>query len=399
MKQRNWLRRILSLVATALVIDACTFSVQVLSTPSVPDTSTSLPTSLPTGTMSPELLTLNAPTPTAVEFPSSLPTPTLISIRADTIPMLENFMHLMAGEMIRTLAFTPDGTVLATAGGNASDFVIRLWATTNGQFMGILEGHAGIVWSMVFSPDGSLLASVSSDRTAKIWDWRNRVLVKSLDFPGEVVSVSFSPDGQSLAVGGVDEKKNQIQHAAVWTYSVGTWQPQVKFPEYIDVSALAYSPRGGTLVGGGSSRNVQVWRASDGAPVFTLSHAHQVSKAAVSPDGSTVATATCITVVNAECSDGGIWLWDLPSGKLIRKLHGFADFVENVAFSSDGSSLIAASRDGNVRFYSTSNYDIQAVNFSSPGGISALAVSPDGGFVATGNNVGDVYLWKIVYRP
>jgi WD40 repeat protein len=308
-------------------------------------------------------------------------------------------MHLMAGEMIRALAFAPDGSILASAGGNASDFVIRLWDMTNGQFIGILDGHTGIVWGVAFSPDGRLLASASSDRTAKIWDWQNRVLVKSLDFPGEVVSVSFSPDSQSLAVGGVDEKQNQIQLAAVWTYSVGTWQPQVKFPEYIDVTALAYSPRGGTLVGGGTSRNVQVWRASDGTPVYTLSHAHQVSKAAISPDGSTVATATCITVVNAECSDGGIWLWDLPSGKLIRKLNGFADFVENVAFSSDGSSLIAVSRDGNVRFYSTSNYDIQAFNFTSPGGISALAVSPDGGFVATGNNVGDVYLWKIVYHP
>jgi len=399
MKQRHWLRLILSLVLIALILDACTFSVQVLSTPPVPDTSTPLLTSLPTGTMSPELLTLNAPSPTAVDFPSSLPTPTLISIRADTIPMLETIMNLKAGEMIRTMAFTPDGTVLATAGGNASDFVIRLWATTNGQFMGILDGHAGIVWGVTFSPDGSLLASVSSDRTAKIWDWRNRVLVKSLDLPGEVVSVSFSPDGQTLAVGGVDEKQNQIQHAAVWTYSVGTWQPQVKFSEYIDVAALAYSPRGGTLVGGGTSRNLQVWRASDGIPVYTLSHAHQVSKAAVSPDGSTVATATCITVLNAECSDGGVWLWDLPSGKLLRKLNGFANFVENVAFSADGSSLIAASRDGTLRFYSTSNYDMPAFDFTSPGGINALAISSDGGFLATGNNVGDVFVWKIVYHP
>ncbi|HSJ86440.1 MAG TPA: WD40 repeat domain-containing protein [Anaerolineales bacterium] len=397
MKQHKWIQLVLGLLLTALVLDACTFSVEIVSTPSVQVTSTFLPT----GTMSPDFLTINAPSPTATEFalPASSATPTLISIRADTTPMLEIVWNVQAGEMIRTLAFTPDGTVLASAGGNSSDFVIRLWDVVNNQLLTTLDGHAGIIWSMAFSPDGSLLASVSSDQTAKIWDWRNGLLVKTLEFPGEVVSVSFSPDGQSLAVGGVDEIKNQVQHAAVWTYSVGSWQPLIKFPEYIDVAALAYSPRGGTLIGGGTSRNVQVWRANDGKQVYTLNHAHQVSKAAISPDGSTVATATCITVVNAECSEGGVWLWDLPSGKLIRKLRGFPNVVENVAFSADGSSLLAASRDGTMHFYTTSNYDGQTFDFNSPGGNSALAVSPDGGFLATGNNSGAVYLWKIVYHP
>lgn len=399
MKQYAWIHLVLGLLMAALLLDACTFSVEVVSPPPAPATSAALPTSLPTGTMSPDFLTNNPPSPTPTEFAAGLPTPTLISIRADTTPMLEIFMNLKAGESIRSLAFTPDGTILATAGGNASDFAVRLWDMASGQFIGALDGHTGIVWGVAFSPDGSMLASVSSDHTAKIWDWRNRILIKTLDFPGDAVSVSFSPDGQSLAVGGVDKMKNQVQHAAVWTFSAGTWQPRIKLPEYIDVSALAYSPRGGTLIGGGTSRNVQVWRANDGKQIYTLNHAHQVSKAAISPDGSTVATATCITVVNAECTDGGVWLWDLPSGKLIRKLKGFPNVVENVAFSADGSSLIAASRDGTMRFYASSNYDGQTFDFNSPGGASALAVSPDGGFLATGNNSGDVYVWKIVYHP
>jgi WD40 repeat protein len=324
----------------------------------------------------------------------------LITLRESLVSMLEIFMTVQQapGEVIRGLAFTPDGTVLASAGGNGSDFAIYLWDVVNNQSLGTLDGHGGIVWDIAFSPDGQFLASVSSDTTLKVWDWRNRSIVYTQYFPGQVVSVRFSPDGQSLAVGGVDEMKNQIQYAAIWTYAVGSWQPLVKFPEYMNAVALAYSPSGGTLVGGGTSRNVQVWQASDGKPVYTLNHAHQVSKAAISPDGSLAATATCMTVVNYECPEGGVWLWNLPTGKLIQKLGDFPNAVESVAFTADGSNLVAASRDGTLRFYPATDY-LPIFQFQSPGGISAMALSPDGGYLATGNSNGEVFVWKNVYHP
>jgi len=296
------------------------------------------------------------------------------------------------------MAFSPDGTVLATAGGNTEDFAIHIWEVASGREIGTLGGHSNIVWGVAFSPDGQMLATVSSDGTAQVRDWRNGDILKILNFPGEVVSVSFSPDGQNLAVGGVDEPLNQILNAAIWTFSVGSWEPLIKFPEYWNITAMTYSPSGESLVGGGTSRNVQVWRASDGTPVFTLNHAHQVSKAAISPDGSTVATATCETVINAECTEGGVWLWDLSTGRLIRKLVGFADIVESLAFSADGSSLITAARGGMLRFYGTADYQ-PLFEFTSPGGVSALVLSPDGGLLATGNVNGDVNLWKVVDHP
>ncbi len=379
MKQRTWLPLIIVFVLSALLLSACSFSVEVLSTP----------------TSSPPTATQTSVSPTLVPL---LATPTLISIRADTIYMLEIFESFELGDAVRSLAFTPDGTTLAAAGGNTDDFAIHIWDVASGQSIGTLGGHSGIVWGVAFSPDGKMLASVSSDGTAQVRDWRNGDILKVLNFPAEVVSVSFSPDGQSLAVGGVDEPQNQVQNAAIWTFSVDSWKPLLKFPEYLNITAMAYSPDGKRLVGGGTSRNVQVWRTSDGTPIFTLNHAHQVSKAAISPDGSTVATATCETVVNAECTEGGVWLWDLATGRLIQKLAGFTDIVENVAFSTDGSSLIAASRGGTLRFYGTTNYQT-LFEFTSPGGISALALSPDGVLLATGGANGEVHLWKIVYHP
>jgi WD40 repeat protein len=401
MKRSTWYLFIFVLVLSSLLLDACSFSVEVMNnnttnyTNGVP-TSLELPT--PTFALPFDPTPFPTVTPDPAQFASA--TPTLISLREGTVSMLEIFTtaQLTPGEVVRGLAFTPDGSMLAYAGGNTSDYAIYLWDVVNDHALGKLEGHTGIIWDIAFSPNGQLLASVSSDGTLKVWDWRNKSVIFSQSFPGQVVSVAFSPDGQGLAVGGVDEIINQIAHAAVWTYAVGSWQPLVKFPEYINVTALAYSPRGGTLVGGGSSRNVQVWRVDNGTPVYTLSHAHQVSRAAISPDGSTVATATCMTVSNDYCTQGGVWLWDLPSGKLIQKLGGFPDMVETVAFTADGSNLIAGSRDGTLRFYPTTNY-VSIIEHHSPGGISAMSISPDSGYLATGNDNGEVYVWKNVYHP
>ena len=199
-------------------------------------------------------------------------------------------------------------------------------------------------------------------------------------------------------MGGVDEPQNQILNAAIWTFSVDSWKPQLKLPEFWNITAMAYSPDGTRLVGGGTSRNVQVWRTSDGTSLFTLSHAHQVLDAAISPDGSTVATATCQTSVGYECTEGGVWLWDLPTGKLINKLGGFSNFVEGVAFSVDGSALFTGSRNGTMRVYATSDYE-PMLEATPPGGNGTLALSPDGGLLATGGANGMVHLWKIMVRP
>ena len=394
MKLWKWYLSILALMLSPLLLDACSFSMQVMNNSNNYSGGLPSPTiESPTVAASTPTFTPPAPTETVLR-----PTPTLISIREGTYAMLENFMNFRQRDIVHGLAFTPDGTVLASTGGQEENFDIYLWDTGTGQQIGSLRGHTDIVWDLAFSPDGQLLASVSSDKTARVWNWRTGEALKTLDFPGEAASVSFSPDGRSLAVGGVDQPLNQIQNAAVWTFSTGSWEPLIKYPEYWNILTLNYSPDGGTLVGGGTSRNVQVWNVGDPDPRFTLSHAHQAGKAAISPDGSSLATSTCITVVNQECTDAGFWLWDLPSGRLIRKVSGFPNVVVNLAFTADGSTLVAGSRDGTMRFYSTSDYEPRFETFSLDG-ISAMALSADSGLLATGGGDGGIHLWKNISHP
>jgi hypothetical protein len=102
-----------------------------------------------------------------------------------------------------SVAFSPDGTRLATAGGE--DKTVKVWDVATGQEVRTLKGHMGAVVSVAFSPDGTRLASASSDKTVKLWDVDSGQELRTLKaHTDRVRSVAFSPDGTRLASAGAD---------------------------------------------------------------------------------------------------------------------------------------------------------------------------------------------------
>jgi WD40 repeat protein len=111
-------------------------------------------------------------------------------------------VDLASGDALRVLsghidgvwgvAFSPDGALLATA---SADRTARVWETTSGQHRGTLEGHTGGVTGVAFSPDGALLATASDDGTARLWNpvtGALRATLVSLEAGGYAVLL---PDG------------------------------------------------------------------------------------------------------------------------------------------------------------------------------------------------------------
>ena len=248
---------------------------------------------------------------------------------------------------VRSIAFSSDGHTLASSTmistrvplGTSMIHTVNLWDASSGQLLRTLEGHAGLVESMKFSPDGHILATGSDDKTVKLWDVSNGQLLQTLKgHTGVVSSISFSPDGRTLASGSWDKT------AKLWDVSSGQLLRNLDGHTF-SVYSVAYSPDGRRLASSGSITGaIQLWEVSSGQLLRTLAgHSQPVESLSFSPDGGMLASAGWDTTAR---------LWDVSSGQLLRTLSGHTKFVTSVVFSPDGRLLASGSAgDGTIRLW------------------------------------------------
>ncbi|MEO0457738.1 MAG: WD40 repeat domain-containing protein [Cyanobacteria bacterium P01_A01_bin.114] len=148
---------------------------------------------------------------------------------------------------VRSVVYSPDGTQLATSG---DDGTARVWDTEGNQ-LAVLEGHQGHVWSVVYSPDGTQLATSGSDGTARVWDTEGNQPAVLDSHKGPVRSIVYSPDGTQLATSGSDGT------ARVW--DTEGHQLAVLEGHQGRVRSVVYSPDGTQLATSGSDGTARVW--------------------------------------------------------------------------------------------------------------------------------------------
>ncbi|KAG9016696.1 hypothetical protein FRB90_002451 [Tulasnella sp. 427] len=211
--------------------------------------------------------------------------------------------------------FSPSGEVLASA---SRDMTICLWNVERGSLIGEpLAGHSGAVFFVAFSPNGQSLASLSSDQTIRLWDvgakeslvkdkseidTPNRLLQNSpteehpLGHANVVNSVDFAPDGRILASGSNDET------IRLWEVESGKpiGSPLTLHTDW--VNCVAFSPDGEVLASASYDKTVRIWCARTGEPQREpLQHESPVMFVTFSADG---------TILAAGLADGEIWLWN-----------------------------------------------------------------------------------------
>jgi WD40 repeat protein len=161
------------------------------------------------------------------------------------LPGLDN------GAVTQAAALSPDGQLLAVEGPNHT---IQLWRSADDRVLAVLPGHTGYIVSLAFSPDGQMLASASrNEQTVRVWRVADGHLVRTLTGPtGFVLTVAYSPDGQVLASGGEDRTVH------LWRAADGAALGVLRGPLGPIVS-LAFAPDGRTLAAAAGDNAGWVW--------------------------------------------------------------------------------------------------------------------------------------------
>ena len=290
--------------------------------------------------------------------------------------------HLPDGAMarlgkgtIRDIAFSPVGPYLAVASGIG----VWIYEVATSRALMLMPTASGVS-SVSFSPDGATLASGSWDGTVQLWDVVTGEPIATLggrESSGS--SVSFSPDGATLASGSWD--------GTVQLWDVVTGEAIVTLEGHTSgVSSVSFSPDGSTLASGAGDYTVRLWDVVTGEPIATLEgHTYAVYSVSFSPDGATLASGSL---------DGTVQLWDVVTGEPIATLEGHTHRVESVSFSPDGATL-ASGAGGTILLWDVVTGEPIATLEGHTSGVSSVSFSPDGATLASGALDGTILLWDV----
>ena len=285
-----------------------------------------------------------------------------------------------SGDFVASVAFTPDGAGVVSAGG---DRALRIWNLDGSPRAVVPDAHEGGITTVACSAGNpGRIASGGRDNAVRLSDLSGRQVVDPLrGHELDVMAVAFRPDGTLLASGSRDGTVRRWRPDGT---AVGT--PVLAHPE--GVEGVAFSPDGRLVASCGGDGVARLWDADGGMPVGQplRGHVGTVWEVAFSPDGGAVMTCG---------DDGTVRVWEVDGGMIAGPLRGHTGPVRAGRFHPSGELMLTVSEDGTVRVWTPDGSQLLRPFEGHAGSVFGLAISADGERAATGGEDATVRLWQL----
>jgi WD40 repeat protein len=279
------------------------------------------------------------------------------------------------------LAFSPDSKLLASISTERS---AQIWDVNSGTLLHTLTGHAYGIEAVAFSPDSTQLASSSSDGTVKLWNCRSGELRMSLtcSLTAAVNNVAFSPDGARLA-SVLSNNSTQL-----WDVETGVLQ------QTIDSSStrhciVVFSPDSRHLALT-SYKTIELRDTRSTAPRRTK---HRFGNSlSIYLTGTTTSLFSPDGKLRTVVSDNRVELWDTSSVAMQTEFDHVD--INGVVFSPPGTQLATISTTA-IKLWDMKTKTLQQTFEALPGSsFKGLVFSPDSKLLSSKSSEGTIILWS-----
>lgn len=260
------------------------------------------------------------------------------------------------------VALSPDGTHVISA--LRREYKIARWDFASGERDLVFDDkHAWQIMKVAFSPDGSTVATASSDKTGKLWNAKTGELIATLEgHDHRLRYVTYSQSGKYVltAIGRqYPYEKHEAVTARIWDGKTGDFISE--FRNHVDNIRMARFSADETLVLTGSDdHTARLWEVKTGKEVHTLKLSSRVSSIAFSPDGKTILTASTgwpssylMSLKKAKRDpEPAVTLWDASTGTQVLNIPHLQS--ANASFNESGDQIVTACR-GLITYFSTTS--------------------------------------------